>query len=69
MSDNRTTNDLLLQILEEQTAQGKVLAEMKGNIEARVSSLETTNRRQWYVHAAQAAVVGGLGFARKLGLI
>ena len=69
MSENRTTNDLLLQMLEEQTKQGQTLARLEGNIEARVSSLETTDRRQWYMHAVQAVLVASLATARKLGLI
>jgi len=69
MSENRTTNDLLLQMLDEQTKQGKTLARLEGNIEARVSSLETTNRRQWYIHAVHAVLITSLGAARKLGLI
>jgi len=69
MSDNRSTNDLLLQVLEEQTKQGKALARLEGNIEARVGSLETTDRKQWYIHAAQAVLVASLATARKFGLI
>jgi hypothetical protein len=37
-------NDLLLQIAEQQAADSKVLHEMKGNLVARVESLESTHK-------------------------
>ena len=38
-------------------------------IDSRVSSLERTNTRQWWLHGAQVLVMGALGFAKKAGLI
>lgn len=41
--------DLLLQIQEQQTADSKVLHELKGNMEPRIKSLENAQTRNWWM--------------------
>lgn len=50
--------DILLQMQEEQAAQGKMLAEMKGNLHVRVESLEGSRRLNWWTTYVVMPVLG-----------
>lgn len=57
-SDIQFVKDTLLQMQEEQVAQGKLLAEMKGNVTARVDSLEHSRKTNFWTTYVVAPLLG-----------
>lgn len=57
-ADLQFIKDTLLQMQEEQISQGKVLAELKGNITVRVESLEGSRKLNWWATYVVAPVLG-----------
>lgn len=63
-AENRTTNDLLVQLVDGQAQLLKEFSEHKGEANARIKALETTNNRQWWLHAGQAFITALIGAGR-----
>lgn len=78
MEERRRNNSEIVEYLrdirESQIQHALEFGEMKGTIEGlagpygRITSLEKTNVRQWWVHALTPAMLAMYGVARKLGL-
>ena len=62
-------NDLLLQILEQQQSDSKVLHELKGNIDTRVKSLESAAGHNWWMtYVITPCLMIAHGAARHFGV-
>lgn len=48
-SSNNLSNDLLMQILDQQTVDSKTLHELKGTVLSRVEVLESAARHNWWM--------------------
>jgi len=69
MSDLRLNNDLLLQIAEQQVKDSQVLHELKGNLVARVESLESAQRwSKWMTYVVNPALAILMGIAQYFGV-
>ena len=75
MTNSNEIFELLSEIRTTQIEQARQLGRIDGQLEAlggpqgRINSLEATNNRQWWLHAAVLPIMFSIhGFAHKIGL-